>query len=468
MPTPAAPTPSRDGLFAARDRLFLIFLSAAAIALGLRGILRFSYVGQDFVLHRALILLFPHESLSYYFKFTNPPALYWFGSLVHEHVSADHYLEVVALCFLILNVSALWLFYGFLWKGIANWQLRYGAAAFITLVPFRVIHSIVIAADAFTIPVFALVALLTFRLFGNPRGVLSWAGLSLSLAAGMFCKYTFSGVLPPIALLLGFAVATRLGKGERLRWCVIGALSLALPSEVFLLEMYRNAEQKGPISHAWLREGEPPQMRWSDILMVKEADMGLLSAPEFYRDRIFETRKYSYPGLLHLASVTDSMNLFQRPPSDLPAELRDLFRTPSTRDRTPLSQVLQAWSVRWCLALSALAVAGTIFCGVLSAASLLTRRPLLPDSTVVMAALAAGYYSPVFLFLTRLNDAYGGAFWLPRLVMPAILAFFSLGFVAVDYAYARLDRRRPVAAALLALFSVYVVVACLVFVGFLY
>jgi 4-amino-4-deoxy-L-arabinose transferase-like glycosyltransferase len=130
----------------------------------------------------------------------------------------------------VLNVSALWLFYVRLWRGISSRELRYCAAAFTTLVPFRVVHSIVIAADAFTVQVFALAALFTLRLFDNPRRIRSWIGLSLCLTAAMFCKYSFSGMLPPVVLLLGFAIMTRLGKGERLRWCVFGALSLALPS----------------------------------------------------------------------------------------------------------------------------------------------------------------------------------------------------------------------------------------------
>jgi hypothetical protein len=52
--------------------------------------------------------------------------------------------------------------------------------------------------------------------------------------------------------------------------------------------------------------------------------------------------------------------------------------------------------------------------------------------------------------------------------MPAIMVFFSLGFAAVDYACARLGPRRSAAEVLLALFPVHILVACLVFVGFLY
>jgi hypothetical protein len=204
------------------------------------------------------------------------------------------------------------------------------------------------------------------------------------------------------------------------------------------------------------------------VLLPKRADLNLLAAPEFSRDRLFEARKYSYPALQHLASVTDCMNLFQPPPADIAAELKDIFRTPTPRERPPLSRRIQALSVRWCLVSSALAVAGTVLCGALGVASLITRRPLLPGSTIVIAALAAGFYSPLFFSLARVRDGYAGAYFLPRLVMPAVVVFFGLGFVAADYACARLGRQRPAARAIAALLSVHALVACLIFVAFLY
>jgi hypothetical protein len=468
MPTPPALRLDGGSPIAGRDRIFLGGLSCVALWVGVRGILKMGFVGQDFVYHRALILLFHYEPLARSYKYTNPPALYWFGSMVHDHVSASQYLAVMAMAFLILNVAALWLVYGFLWKSIVNPQLRYCAASFATLVPFRVVHSVVIASDAFTIPIFALAALFTLRLFANPRSVLSWAALSLSLTAGMFCKYTFAGLLAPVALLVGWSLAFRLARGERLRWGLIGALSLALPIEVLLLEVHESAEQGGMLTdHGWIRKGDPPVMRWRDILLLKASDLNLLSAPDYFGGRVFENRKYSYLGLLHASSVTDISNFFQPPSPAAVAGLGDFWRPPIPRGRTALSQALQVFSVRWCVVFSALALGGTLFCGALSGASLLARKPLVADSIVVVTALAVGFYLPVFLALPRVQDAYTGGYWTPRLVMPAVLVFFSLGFVLLDFALGRLQGSHPAPRVFLALFSCYTAVACAAFVGFL-
>jgi len=445
--------------------MFLGFLAAVGTAVGLRGIYRYGYIGQDFLVHLHLIQSFPRLPWSILYVQTTPPGLYWLGSLIRNHVSSFHFLEVIALAFLAFNIAGLWIIYGLLWRSIASWQMRYSAAAFATLIPFRVVHSIVIAADAFALPIFALVALFTLRLFGNPRSLGSWVAVSLCLSIGMVCKYTFSGMLPAVALLLAVAVGTRLRKGERLRWGVVGVLALALPSEVFLLEMAESSRVSGTVtSLVWLRKGEAPVMRWNDILLPKRGDLGLLSAPEFFRDKIYEVRKYSYPGLLHVSSFTDVMNLFQQPPTEIPTEWAARVQKPFLRDRTALSQAFQAWSVRWCLVYSALAVAGTLYCGVLSAASLALRRPLLPDATVVITVLAVGFFSPVFFTLTRVTDPYEGAYWLPRLVLPALLVFFTLGFVALD---SLCRSATPPRTTFLNVFAGFTLVACLLFVGVL-
>jgi hypothetical protein len=105
---------------------------------------------------------------------------------------------------------------------------------------------------------------------------------------------------------------------------------------------------------------------------------------------------------------------------------------PIQRRRSPLSQFLQMVAARWCIVFSAPAIAGTLFCVVLSGLSLLLGMPLLADATVVITALAAGFYLPVFLSLHELTNPYASGYWLPRLILPALLVFFSLGFVMLD------------------------------------
>jgi hypothetical protein len=60
------------------------------------------------------------------------------------------------------------------------------------------------------------------------------------------------------------------------------------------------------------------------------------------------------------------------------------------------------------------------------------------------------------------------AYWYPRLVLPAILVFYSLGFVALDRLCQRLARRQGAPRRFLLAFAGYTLVACLLFIGFLY
>lgn len=460
-----APISPRDA-YSAMDWVFLAGLSLVAMIVGLRGIFHFGYIGQDFSTHRDLVLSYPG---GFSYALTNPPGLYWFGSIIRDYVSRGHYLECIALALLLLNTSALWVFYGFVWGIITRWELRYAAAAFITLVPFRVIHSIVLAADAFTIPIFALVALFTWRLFLDPRNFGSWIGLSLGLVAGALFKYTFASLMPPVALLLGIALWRRLSGPGRFGWAAIGILALAVPTGVFLHEMHESTAVKGEVTNKqWLPRGAPSVMRWRDMLMLERNDAETLDAPGYFGGKLFTTRKYSYPALLHVSAVTDVFGFFQAQPAGISTEWDSRTQDSFKREPTSLSHSLQVGSVRWCLPVSALAVVGTILCIGLSLFALATGNPLLPDPAIVLTALAFAFYSVIFFSLPRLGDPYTPGFWLPRLILPALVTFYALGFVGLDLLCARQGPKRFAPRVLPPVFAAYTLVACVLFVGFLY
>lgn len=458
------PGTTRAGLFTRGDLLFLGLVSAAGFALGLVGIYHYGYIAQDFVEHRDRILSFPG---SFSYVFNDPPGLFWFGSLVFNRVGPAHYLDAIALAFLLFNASALWIVYGFLWKCISGLQLRYAAAAFVTFIPFRVIHSIVLAADAFTLPIFALVALLTLRLFEDPRRPASWAGLSLTLSVGMLFKYLFGGLLPPIVLLLAVAIWRRLARGERLHWILLGVLAVAVPTEVLVYQFGESARLNGYLAKGqWLTSDQEPVMRWSDMLTLQRSDLELWTAPDYFNGKFFVPRMYSYAGMLHVCVFTDAQGSFQ-PNREVSADWSRRATVYIVRSRSVLSQGLQEVSVCWCVAYSVLALAGTLYCCVLAGLTLLPRRPLAADATVVITALAVGFYMPIFLSLHHLRHPYTQGYFLPRLVLPAIVVFYCLGFVLLDSAGRYLERRRLSPGPLLWAFAGYTLVACLIFIGFL-
>jgi hypothetical protein len=52
--------------------------------------------------------------------------------------------------------------------------------------------------------------------------------------------------------------------------------------------------------------------------------------------------------------------------------------------------------------------------------------------TVLIALLAGAFYINIVGFLPYVPDAYYGGYWLPRLVVPALLCFYALGFALLD------------------------------------
>lgn len=451
------------------DRLFLGLLLAAGFLVGLLGIVHLGYIGQDFdgiEGHNYLIRNFPD---AYSFRLTNPPGLYWLGNLIFRHITSVYYLEILASCFLVMNLAGLWLLFPLLWEMIDSRRLRYAAAALITFVPFRTIHAIVISSDAVTLPFFAVVAVITLRLLKNPRSVFGWVALSLVLSVAIGLKYTFVGMLVPIAAVLGLTLIRELAAGERARWINIALCSLALPAGIFLIEMrLSDAARGGAPSTHWKRPGDASAMRWSDLLTLQQSDAGIFSAPQYFQDRVYGFRKFSYMGLVHLSSFTDSQNFFQKPPAKISASWRQRSNDGFLRERTPWSQALQQASVAWCVPDSILAIAGALGFGALALLALaFPRRALLTPAALIVTALAWGFFGPIFFNLPRVGDPYTAGYWLPRLVLPGLLMFFALGFAGVDFALRRLRCPPAVAKTVEIACLAHTAVACALFAGFL-
>jgi 4-amino-4-deoxy-L-arabinose transferase-like glycosyltransferase len=331
-----------------------------------------------------------------------------------------------------------------------------------------VIHAVVISADAFTIPVFAVAAWCLVRLAEGERPRLSCVTLGLVLTLGLFLKYTVVGLLPPAALVLGLTLWKRPPASGRISLALAGGLALALPAAVFLWEMDQSNQVKGVTTYGhWRVATEPVVMRWQDILLLKPSDRKLLDAPEYFRDELYGHRAYSYAGLLHTTAFTDSQNYFQEVPDGMTTGLRNRNQDDLVRQRTPLSHRLQVLSVRWTLPLSALALAGTVYCGLAFIPSLLLGRGGLNASAAILTGTALSVYAPIFLSFTRLGDPYTAGYWLPRLVLPALLVFFCLGFVLLDTGLPRLARWPRLQALLPRVVLAHVLIACGLFAGFL-
>ncbi len=412
------------------ERLFVAAVLVASLMQGLIGIAKYGYCGQDFEYHHAQLVSFP---LGFSYAFTNPPGLYALGQLVSRFVSQEFVLEATAFILLSANVLSLWLLYFILRRLIRLPELRWAALLVVAFVPFRVVHSIVFSADAVSLPVFVLVAWLSIQLFEKDRcASCLWVIIGGVMTLGMLFKYTFVGLLPVLTLLALHQLVYVLQGRVRLAVAAAAAISLAVPSLTFWMQMELSRRTGGMAAVSqWLQPEDPRQMRIRDIVSVKSADVDLLGAPQYFQDKVYTPQRYSYPGLLHLAMFTDLLNYFQRPPS-LQAHLTEHRQNSVGIPRRPLARALSPLAVVASLPLSLAALAGTVVVFAASMRRLLINSGPAPLSLAIVTTLALGFYAPIILNITSMKWAYEGGYWLPRLVMPTLITLFILAFVQLD------------------------------------
>lgn len=432
---------------------------AVVLIQGLIGIAKFGYCGQDFDYHYNLLIGFP-QTFSY--KYTNPPAIYAFGQAIGAFFSGTWMLELTALALLIINTLSLWLWYSIIKRIITSREVRYAALLMSAFVPFRVVHSIVFAADALTVPIFVSVTWLAIVLFEEPRKPLrTWVKIAGWATLGVLSKYTFVGVLPALALIAFHELVIQKSIRARLLVAVTALVCLFVPLRVLLVQMDLSAKAQGvTMVSQWVGRSEDSEMGVRDLVMFGPRDAEVLSAPEYFRHQIYEPHKYSYPALLHLATFTDVLNYFQQK-VDIARHVVDHKQQSTGIVRSSGVTLRSRFAVVASLPFSLLAFVGTVLIGVASLPRLLLNRGPVSRPLAIVAMLGLGFYAPVVVNITRVVGAYTAGYWLPRLVMPSLLTFLVLGFVLVDRVLAMPRFRRS--PRLAGIFLAYTAVACLAY-----
>jgi 4-amino-4-deoxy-L-arabinose transferase-like glycosyltransferase len=447
------------------DRIYIIFLIIIAFLLGLAGLYRYAYIGQDFLPHRDNILNFPQ---GYTYQASNPVGLYWLGSLIHNHFTSKYYLEAITFLFIIINTCALLGIYRLIWQMLDAWALRYAASALVTVVPFRVVHSVVLAADAFTIPVFTVMVFLTLRLIERPKSIFAWLCLCVSLCVGILTKYTFIGVMAPLALIITHIIWKQIVGVQRIYWCFAALLMFALPLAIFLHTIVESKKAHGwTTSGHWKSAGADPIMGWREILTLNPNDTQIFSAPEYLKDHLYEDRKFSYIALVYISTFTDCSNLFQGPPPEVSKEWSQRTQNEFGRTRTEQAKALMSQACIWSVPYIVFAIVGTAFCLLLSFPALLGKTSLLRKNTAIIALMAAGFYGPIIMSLPHVSAPYGAGYWLSRLIMPSLIIFLLLGFIFLETSMNRIPFLNKYIKSISAATLVYTVVACGLFLSFL-
>jgi hypothetical protein len=135
---------------------------------------------------------------------------------------------------------------------------------------------------------------------------------------------------------------------------------------------------------------------------------------------LLKDNTHGLPALLHLGIFTDILNVYQYDPYDS-------YFGQRTISHHRLMQAAVKTGVLWSL----LAILGTAVVLIASCVAFVRRREMNLDAFVLLVAGTAWFVNIVAVFPFIVGAYYSG-FWLPRLVAPALLVFFILGFVLVD------------------------------------
>ena len=409
----------------------LVWACALAVSLVLSILAAFSggYIGPDYPTPFERLIdsskLFDPAS-------TNPPGYYLIGYAIFKIVGPRNAFPItLSILQAVVNTLALWWFFIYSERRFGSSLVQVSFALFVALLPVRVIHATTLGTDCMTIPLFVLALFAFEKLLSDPTATPPNAiYLGLVLGIANFIKYSFMALIPAAFVLLAFIAWNRRWRFSR--FVVISMLALALPCAIAGASFYTSSTAHGYNTEKhWAKPGIPPDMNFSDLLSVKRSDAHLFRAPEYFKREILFPHKHSYLGLSHMATFTDSMNIFQ----DLSVPQRFgsiLIPDQKTRKpwKIPIMQASMTLGAIWTL----LALAGTAWT-LWQAINNLFRNRL--DRESVLSIFATAFFLLMFLPIPFVHGGALFGYWTPRLILPALLYFFWAAFLLVDNKIAR-------------------------------
>jgi hypothetical protein len=416
-------------------------------------VLHKGHIGQDFQWHTDLTLEASQDSPEY-FRSTfergsqEPPFYYMLCGRVYNLTDGIHYLEVIALLQIAINIGAFALFYTVLQDHIGSALIRLSCLIFMLFLPASTITVVVFASDGLAIPLFLTAVYFFGRLVrAQTRGayLVANGAVMLLLVAGMFTKYTFVSVVAASAVCLLLLARMGVLSPRRL---VFSLATLTLIPGVCAFFEFRACMRRPhfEISRTWVNPFTSPHMSVRSIVFPRLADTHILSGPPYFernetppselppevlgtegvRWALLVRNKHSYPALLHLGIYTDVLNIYQG---------GKYQRGESKARRMTLA-------VKTGLLFSLL--------GVLALPIMLCRgfyaTVIRPDRRwallAVMSVMSLAWFCNIVGFLPFIPTAYDHGFWLPRLIAGPLLCFIFLAFVFLDSAGKRVGAVR--------------------------
>jgi len=419
--SPVARAGSHDAAERVTAAVIILLALAVQISAGLRG----GAIGQDFPIHYGNMLLAAGSPVHWIFgayQRTNPPLFYSFGALVFKVAGKDAWPYVIGVINACLNVPALVGLYILSRWLLIRPGLRLSLLCFVAFLPAFQITSVVFAADAYCQTPFlgALIAIVAF-LSGRIgfRTMTVW--LTSAVAVLVSLKYTAVCLIPA-----GIVTFLIIGWIRRATWRPALSAAIIYTLVTGLLAAYWIKQQPANISdHFEARMGgdlgSPNQMNLRSILFFRYGDLALLRGPTYWKlvpsdprdpKSLFHANYFSYPGLLCLATFSDVLNIFQPKPKGVRYGQRTGYKQRLTRLASSLGELCFIGIFT-----------GFLFSVIQSARELvLTRRPG-ESATLILAMFAFSWHVLIIVLLMTVTMATAFGYWLPRLILPALMVY---------------------------------------------
>ena len=421
---PGSPV-ARAGSREAGERVIAAVMILLALAVQLSAALRGGAIGQDFPIHYGNMLLAAGSPIHWIFgayQRTNPPLFYSVGALVFNVVGKDAWPYVIGVVNACLNVPALVGVYILSRWLLSRPVLRLALLCFVAFLPAFQITSVVFAADAYCQTPFlgALTAIVAF-LSGRTgfRTMAVW--LTAAVAVLVSLKYTAVCLIPA-----GIVTFLIMGWIRRTTWRSALTAAITYTLVTGLLAAYWIKQQPANISDHFDERmghelGPSNQMNLRSILFFRNGDLSLLRGPTYWklvvdgpRDprSLFHANHFSYPGLLCLATFSDVLNIFQPKPKGAPYGQRTKYKQRLTQVATNLGAVCFIGIFT-----------GFLFSVIQSAREFVWNRGPGESSTFILAMYAFSWHALIIVLLMTVNMATAFGYWLPRLILPALMVY---------------------------------------------
>jgi hypothetical protein len=415
-----------------REVVLMILVLIASFAVQVNAIAHHGYVGQDYGAHAAGVIGTSRDwTVAFDFskgeQATNPPLYVLLAGLIYR-LGGDS-MAAVADVTSAINALALGCFLLYLRRYFSA-SLWLALTLLLAFVPFRIIHSVVISHDALTFPFFVAMVWLIARdgrIPNRRRRETNLALIAITLALAVFEKYSFISLVPVVVWVTLHNAHTRHRLDKR---AVLLGFGAVLPAVVLYGALFLQTRAVGGAgANQWRDFSAPPTMTIGDVIFPKRADLRLLDAPKYDQGatdsnpanmELIVPHRYSYLGLLHLASYTDILDIFQNDPR---------IAIPGARSQT--NQARMSLAVKLSVPVTLLTITGVLVSIARTMASYLRRRSVRADiEALLLCSLAT--FAIVAGGLTVVAAPYLAGYWLPRLVMAPLVGLIALGFLVLD------------------------------------